>query len=189
MARGFLKSKSFTKDTLLTLATIGVVAIAATSPYFLHRLAKAYFKDKTKKIIAARSRKLRELEKRKLIAFKELGGGTVQIELTHRGKHLVRLYTLEEMRLKKPPQWDGYWRVMIYDIPSSQRIASNAFREKLRDLGLFRLQRSVWVSPYECLGEIEFLATVFEINIDHCICYFKTKEVPHEKELRKFFDL
>ena len=80
------------------------------------------------------------------------------------------------------------WRVIIYDIPVAQRKASNAFRQKIRAMGLFQLQRSVWVSPYECLSEIEFIATVFDINIDRCICYFKTKNIPKEKEIKKHFD-
>lgn len=190
MARGFIKTKGFTKETVLKIAAIGVLTIvAATSPYFLHRIVEAYFNDRTKKAARARARKLRELEKYKLISFKELGNGTVRIELTHQGKQLVRQYNLEDMRLKKPKNWDRQWRILIYDIPIHQKQASNAFREKLRDLGLFPIQKSVWVSPYECLAEIEFLATVFDIDVDRCICCLTAKDVPRRKEITKFFGL
>ena len=175
---------------MLRLTAMGVLIITAgISPFLLNRLAKEYFKDKIRKTIQARARKLRELEKHKLISFKELDNGSVRIELTHRGKNLVRLYNLENMKLQKPKRWDGQWRIIIYDIPTHQRKASNAFREKLKQLGLFSLQKSVWVSPYECLSEIEFLATVFDIDINRHICYFFAKNIPHEKEIREFFFL
>lgn len=187
MPRGLVRKRGLTRDTLLLIASLGALTIAATSPYFLHKIARQYFKERSRERIRARARKLRELEKRKLIRFKELGNGTVRIELTHQGKILVRQYNLEDIKLTKPARWDGQWRILIYDIPADQRRASNAFREKLKQLGLFPLQRSVWVSPYECLPEIEFLASVFEIDIDRCIYYFLAKNIPREEEVRKFF--
>jgi len=190
MPRGYLRKNNFTKDTLLRIAEVGVVTLAAsTSPFVLHALVRAYFKDRSRKIARARAKKLRELEQHKLISFKELDNGAVRIELTHQGKNLIRTYNLEEMKLNIPKQWDGEWRILIYDIPTPQKKASNAFREKLKQLGLFAIQRSVWVSPYECLSEIEFLATVFDIDIDRCICYFHARNIPRENDIKKFFGL
>lgn len=190
MARGFSRKSGLTRDTLLKIAKVGILTVAvATSPFLLHQIATGYFGEKIEKAIRARARKLREMEKHKLIKFEELGNGTVRIELTHKGKNLIRMYNLEEISIKKPRRWDKRWRIIFYDIPISQKQASNAFREKLKQLGLFPLQQSVWVSPYECIAEIEFLATVFEINIDSCICYLIVKNIPREKDIRKFFDL
>lgn len=124
-----------------------------------------------------------------MIGFKELGNGSVRIELTHQGKKLIRIYNLENIKIKTPKHWDGQWRILIYDIPARQKKASNAFREKVKQLGLYPIQKSVWGSPYECLPEIEFLATVFDIDIDRCICYFHAKNIPREKEITKFFGL
>ena len=189
MARGFVRKNNLTKDTIIKILAMGVlVGVASTSPYFLHTVVKKYFKDKSKKAIRARAKKLRELERKKLVSFKMLGGGKVKMVLTHRGKLLIREYDIDNIKLQRPEKWDEMWRVIIYDIPVAQRKASNAFRQKIRAMGLFQLQRSVWVSPYECLSEIEFIATVFDINIDRCICYFKTKNIPKEKEIKKHFD-
>ena len=190
MARGFVKRENLTRDTLAVIAALGILAIAvATSPYFLNEISKVFFNDKSLAERRARARKLRELEKRKLISFKELGGGKVKIELTKGGQRLVRMYDLDKMRLSRPKKWDGFWRIITYDIPSSKRKASDAFREKLKDLGLFQLQKSVWVSPFECLAEIEFLGAVFEIEVGRHIHYFKTKEVPLKSEIKDFFEL
>jgi len=189
MARGIITKRGLTRDVLLGLATVGVMIIAGGSPYFYRQAVRKLFKETSKKLARARARKIAELQKRKLISFQELGNGTVRVELTHQGKKLVRLYNLEDMKLKVPKRWDGWWRIVMYDIPTGQKRASNAFREKIRSLGLYQLQRSVWVSPYECLAEIEFLCTVFEINIDNCVYYFRAKEIPLEREIRASFHL
>src|SRR3989344_2669360 len=189
MGRSFGRGKNLTKDTLLAIATVGAAIIAGSSPRFYHSVARQFFKDKIREMRRARARKLAELEKKKVILFRELGDGRVRVELTHRGKSLVRLYNLENIKLTIPKKWDGLWRVVMYDIPSSQRRASDAFRKKLRSLGLYQLQRSVWISPYECLAELEFLCAVFEIDINICVCYFKTREIPRESEIRKSFRL
>jgi hypothetical protein len=187
--RGVSRNQNLTKDTLIKIAKAGIIIVAATtSPYFLHSVAKGYFKERIQKHMRARARKLRELEKKKFISFQELTDGKVRIELTHHGEKLIRLYSLDDMKLHKPKQWDNLWRILIYDIPVKHKKASDAFRLKLKSLGLYQLQKSVWVSPYECIAEIEFLCGVFDININTCINYFRSKEIPQEKKLRKHFD-
>lgn len=190
MPRGFVKTDNFSKETLLRLAGMGVILIvAATSPFFLNSVIRSYFKDKSKKERYKRADKLREFEKRKLITFTELENGKIRIELTKRGQKLVREYNLEDMKLIKPKKWDGIWRIVAYDIPTHQRKASNAFREKLKSLGLFPAQRSIWISPYDCLAEMEFLASVFEIDIDQCLYYLEAHKIPKENNAKRFFNL
>lgn len=189
MGKGFSRAANLTKETLLTIAKVGFVVIAASSPYFLHTVARQFFKDQTRKAIRARAKKLRELKRRKLVSYRQLSGGEIRIELSQNGKKLVRQYNLDTMQIKKPARWDGKWRIIIYDIPQYKRKASNAFREKLRDLDLLKLQKSVWISAYECLPELEFLCSVFEIDMDDCVHYFHSTEVPQEDEARKHFDL
>ncbi len=190
MARGFLSKDNLTKDTLLRLAEIGIFTVAAaTSPYFLHRVIKQYFKEKGGELAQKRARKLKELQKRKLVDFREVADGSVKITLSHLGKNLIRQYKLEDMRIKKPKHWDKQWRIIIYDVPVYQNKARDAFRQKIKNLGLYPLQKSIWVTPRECLSEIEFLCGVFEINMDNNIYYFKASEIPKEKEVKKFFHL
>jgi len=152
-------------------------------------IVKGYFKDETGELARKRARKLKELQKRKLLEFKEMPDGSIKINLSHLGKNLIRQYKLEEITIIKPKQWDKKWRIITYDIPHSQQRASQALSKKLRELQLYQLQKSIWVSPYECLGEIEFICTVFDINIGNCIRYFRTSEIPKEKEIKDFFNL
>lgn len=190
MAKGILTNKNtLTKEILLTLAQVGVFTVALTSPYFLHSIVKRYLKEKSMEKERKKSRMLRELKKRKVIEFKESKDGIIKITLSHEGQKRILKYKLEDMVVDKSAEWDRLWRIVIYDIPKSKKKASDAFRIKLRTLGFHQLQKSVWVLPYECIDEIEFLCQVFEINMDQHVYYFKTRDIPQEKEIKKRFNL
>ncbi|TRZ64211.1 MAG: hypothetical protein D4Q79_02130 [Spirochaetia bacterium] len=184
------KGIALTKDTILKIALGGAfVLVSITSPYFLNQVAKNYFKEKDRKAIYARTRKLKELEKKKIVSFKELKNGKIKIELTHKGKLFAREYNLDNLKLNKPKTWDKKWRVIIYDIPDYHKKARDAFRFKIKQLGLCPLQKSVWVSPYDCLPEIEFLCAVFDIDMNSHVYQITTTKIPKEREIRKWFDL
>ena len=182
------RRNNLTKQILLRLAEAGMFTIAATSPYFLHRLVKAYFREQSIAFRRRAAQRLRELSERKLTEFKELGGGTVRVVLTHQGKRLVRQYNLDEMSITRPKRWDRQWRLIVYDIPHSAKKARDAFRMKLKEFNLYPLQKSVWVSAYECLPELEFLASVFDIDFRH-ILYFTVPRLPGEEKLKQWFEL
>jgi DNA-binding transcriptional regulator PaaX len=186
MPRGILLKNNLTKETLLKIAALGILTLPAlTSPHFLSQIVNKYFKEKNNK----RVRALRELEKKKIIDINELKDGSIKITLTQFGKKSVLQYKLEDMELTRPEKWDGYWRIIIYDIPKKMQKASNAFRMKIRDLGLYQLQKSIWVSPFDCIKELDFLCTIFEIPLEDCVLYFKTKELPKENKIKRFFNL
>jgi hypothetical protein len=184
MPRGILTKNNLTKEILLKIAEVGILTIPVlSSPYFLHKIAKKYFKNK----IDERARRIRLLEKRRLLDIEELKDGSVKVILTRMGKKIIHQYKIEELRIEKPLKWDGRWRIVIYDIPQNLRRASNAFSRKIRSMGLYQLQKSIWVYPYDCLSELEFLCAVFDLPLEDCILYFKTEELPKEKQIRKFF--
>jgi len=188
MPRGLKRKTNLTKDTLLKMAAIGLITIAAaTSPFVFQAIVKFYFKEKSKEIARKRARKLSELRRRKLIEFKEMADGSLKITLSHLGKKIVRQYKLDEIKLKSSKKWDGDWRIIMYDIPHYQRKASDALRRKIKEMGLYQLQKSVWVSPYDCIEELEFLCSVFDINLEKHVYYFKTPSIPKEKEVKNFF--
>ncbi len=189
MPRGFSSKNNHTKEIILTIAQVGCFLIAATSPYFLHNIVKRYFKTTNQKGLREKARRLYDLKRKRIVNFEKLPDGSIKITLSQNGQKLLRQYKLDEMKLQRPRNWDGYWRVIIYDIPTRQRRASNAFRLKLRQLGLYQLQKSVWVSPFECSAELDFLCAIFGLNMESVIYYFKTKEIPKTKELKSFFKL
>ncbi len=181
--------KNFTKETLLKIAEIGIITIAATSPYFLHNVVKNYFKDQSEDAIRKRSKKLYEFNRRKLIDFEEQKDGTIKLTISQAGKEIVHQYKLDDMKIAVPKKWDGQWRVVIYDIPLKFKKASDAFRRKIKELGMYQLQKSIWVYPYDCIKELEFLCGVYGVPLENCILYIKTKDLPKEREIKDFFNL
>jgi len=191
MARGYVtKKRNLTADTLQQIALGGVaVLVAASPPFLMHQIAKHYFKEKAKEALRRRARRLQELKRKKLLAFEELPNGMVRIKLTQNGTMLVRKYDLDRLMLQRPGKWDGTWRLVIYDIPHPHKRARDAFRMKIKQMGLYPLQKSVWVSPFECREELEFLCEVFNLNFDRYFCYLTATDLPREREIKKFFNL
>lgn len=63
--------------------------------------------------------------------------------------------------------WDKKWRILIFDIPTKPKIynqAREALRRKIKGLGFYQMQKSVWVYPYECEDEILFIAELFQVQ-------------------------
>ena len=46
---------------------------------------------------------------------------------------------------------------MIFDIPERKKKFREIFRQHLQHLNFRELQKSVFIHPYDCAGEIEFL--------------------------------
>lgn len=45
-------------------------------------------------------------------------------------------------------EWDGQWRMVLFDLPESRRSLRAALRRKLIESGFGCLQRSVWITPH-----------------------------------------
>lgn len=108
-------------------------------------------------------RAVRNLAKKKIISLKEVDDDLL-VTFREKGKKLLLKYKIDELRIKKPKRWDGRWRIVIFDIPEKRKLARNVLREKLKELGFYRLQRSVFVHPYDCEREIELIKRVYEIG-------------------------
>lgn len=186
MTREFLSKKTIIKETILKIAEVGILVLPAlTSPYFLGQIVKKYFKEKNKK----RVRAITDLRKKKLIDIQEQKDGSIRVFLTENGKKIILQYELENLKIEKPKKWDRKWRVIIYDIPHSLRRCSDAFRRKIRELGMYQLQKSIWIYPYDCIKELDFLCAVYQIPLKDYVLYFKAEELPKQKEIKQFFGL
>lgn len=102
------------------------------------------------------------LEKQQMINIREDNGQTM-ISITGKGKHRLLEYDLENFQIKTK-KLDGKWRLVIFDIPELRKPNREAFRNKLTQLGLVRLQDSVFVSAYPCQKEIDFLCHYYQIS-------------------------
>lgn len=72
------------------------------------------------------------------------------IKLTEKGKkYLIKLRLIAEAP-RKPKVWDKTWWVVLADIPTkTHRYQAERLRLKLKAIGFYPLQRTVWVHPYD----------------------------------------
>jgi len=130
---------------------------------------------------------IQKLYQSKLIDFKEKSDGTVSMTLTDNGKKKIIQFNLDLIEIKKPKQWDRLWRLVIFDIPEEERRGRNALAAKLKELGFYPLQKSVFIHPYECKNEVDFIVELF--NLRPYVRLFTIKETDIELDLRNKFNL
>ena len=72
-------------------------------------------------------------------------------------------FDLENLKISNRGPWDKKWRLIMFDIPESKKSAREALRNKLKDLGFIQFQRSIWLYPYSCKDEIDFITEYFSV--------------------------
>lgn len=181
---------NLTKDILLTLFITGAIVVAATSPYFLLNIVKQIYRNRKYLKREFEQRKVKrafeKLRKNRLIILREKDGKFI-VELTEQGKRKVKEIQFENLKIEKPAVWDKKWRIVIFDIPNKKSRARDALREKLKKLGFYQLQKSVWVIPYPCEKEIQFLAELF--NIGPYVNIVIAESIVNDVKLKKHFKL
>lgn len=99
---------------------------------------------------------------------------------------------LENSRFKylkiKNKKWDKQWRIVIFDIPQELTKNRNIFRRRLRYLGFYMLQKSVFVYPYTCEEELGFICQNLAIG-DYVDIIIADSVGFKEKEIRKYFGI
>lgn len=148
------------KRAIKMLALGGLVVSAVAAPNLVlsyNLLNKEWRRYKNGDI----GRLVKRLHKQELVRVKDEDGKTI-IELSDKGKRKLLEYNFEELDLKK--KRDGKLRVIIFDIPNTKKLAREMFREKLKQMGFVMLQKSVFISPYICNSEIEFIINYLEIE-------------------------
>lgn len=106
---------------------------------------------------------LEQLKRQKYISIEYNQDGSITVKVTQKGRVKALTYQLNTMMLNKPKHWDGKWRVVIFDIPNKYKRVRDIFRDRIKQLGLYQLQESVYVSPFKCFDEIEFLRQLWDI--------------------------
>lgn len=132
-------------------------------------------------------RLIREFREERLIGYREKVDGEIEIVITERGKLSLLNYDIDKMEIKKTSPWDEKWRIVFFDIPEKHRQARDTLREKLKEIGFRELQQSVFIQPYPCTEEINFLMEFFEIR--NWVRLAEVDEITNEPELLIRFKL
>ena len=173
------------KEILLHTATAGAIVIAASSPYFGIRLFHNLLKEPSQR--KKFSQALNRLKRSRMILLSEKAEGKFLVELTEEGKRKVREFQFADLNIERPKKWDKGWRVVIFDIPNKKKRAREALRDKLKELGFYQLQESVWAFPYPCQAEIEFLVELF--GLYPYVNFLEARTIKDDARIKKYFSL
>jgi phenylacetic acid degradation operon negative regulatory protein len=108
-------------------------------------------------------RQIATLEKHQLVERHPASAKDRLYRLTERG----RLQALggRDPQAQWSRDWDGRWRLVLFDVPLGQDAHRERLRRYLRDNGFGCLQKSVWITPNTMHGEREVLAGG-EVNVE-----------------------
>ncbi|OGM93116.1 hypothetical protein A2372_01755 [Candidatus Wolfebacteria bacterium RIFOXYB1_FULL_54_12] len=189
------KAKDLTGKILRFLLISGGIAIAMTSPYFVTKVVYPALgkllsgddslSDPEKK--AQLRNTFYYLQSKGFIEFEDRNG-QVFIALTGEGKRMAGKYQINDLKIRKDKKWDKKWRILIFDIAEKHKIKREALRGKLRELGFYQLQKSVWVYPYDFEREAVLLREFFGLAVKEMTIIAEAK-IEEDDNLRKFFDV
>ncbi len=183
----FKKPKSeIVKDCFSWLCIGGVVAIAATSPYFVQNLlsARKRFKKYPKQRVSSTFDRLR----REGFILIQKRNNQIYISLTPEGRKKAGMFQIDALNIKKSKKWDKKWRLLSFDIPEKRKIIREALRGKLKELGFRPFQKSIWIYPYDCSPEIELLKSFFGLT-DKEVQLIVAENIGQAEYWKKIFSL
>lgn len=155
----------------------GTLVISSIFMPGVAQILKPYIKDKYRQ-----KRLINNLERKGLISI-----SNEEVNLTSHGKYLLNNLTCEEIEIVKGNRWDRIWHVVIYDIPNEKNRERSYFRMILRKLGFIKIQKSVWVIPWECREEVAIIA--HQLKLSNFVLYLKTDHLPNQRQLELRFSM
>lgn len=170
------------KEILIGLAAGGFIALCIVAPGLTH-IAKL-FKTKGARDNYRITQAVRGLQQKKLVRIKQKNGQDV-IEITEMGKNRVLAYNLDTMHIKPLKKWNGRWYLVTFDIPETQKRARRAVSAKIKEIGMYPLQKSIFVSPYPCKEEIDFVGEFFGVR-KHII-YIEALDIENASKVCRHF--
>lgn len=125
------------------------------------------------------------MKKRGMLKVESRAGKT-RIVLTSKGWRRFRRYQIENLTIKKGQQWDGWWRLAMFDVPEAAKTKRNLIRGKLLQLGFVTVQKSVFIQPYPCDEAIEILRDHYKLAPGQ-LYVFEARVKEGEARLRSHF--
>ena len=188
------KLKNYSQVLLAVLSVAGIAALTLLAPNALQALkifetskrlrrSEKPTRNPNPKIV----RTFYYLKQKKWIEFRRKGQD-YEVVVTVQGKKQIRKMKLETVTVPRPVVWDGKFWEIVADIPTKDyRQGADAFRTKLKEMGFFHLQRTVWLYPFDPRLEIEFITRHYGIFNFATVMKVEELDPADEKPVKKFF--
>ena len=110
-----------------------------------------------------------------------------QISMTEKGYQKLQTNSLKNLNFN-PKKWDKRWRIVMYDIPESERSKRDALRGHLQTAGFQQMHSGVWVHPGRCDDYVERLKQALRLKAGQLTLVVATK-ITDSSHLHKQFGL
>ena len=104
-------------------------------------------KENDIKTTYAISRALKNLVEGKYAEIHE-SGRQDYVKITPLGKNKLNTLLLENESALVPQNWDGFWRIILLDLPENRKSERESLRYLLKKAGFVCLKNSAWISPF-----------------------------------------
>lgn len=159
-------AKDILKGIAVATGGIGLVVALAAMPgmgMVAKEVLDLYKQANRRKKFAIR-KTFKELRRARLIEEIEMKGGLTKVVLSEKGKKHMLIYNFDDLKISQNKNWDGQWRFVIFDLPKRFKKERELFRLKLKIFGFQQVNRSVWVYPYNCREELDFIVEYLKIS-------------------------
>lgn len=164
----------------MALGMVGVLSVVAIAPG-LSKVLPLLSKVDIKRI----NQEIKRLQKRGLVKVVKKRNKIVEIKLTKEGKERLKRYQFETLEIEIPKRWDGKWRIVIFDVPINKNYSRQALRIKMKRLGFYKLQDSVFVHPYPCFEVVNYLRDFLGVSGE--VEYLEVSNLESQDKLIGYF--
>ncbi|MFZ2205249.1 MAG: hypothetical protein WAV23_01520 [Minisyncoccia bacterium] len=102
--------------------------------------------------------------------------------LTKEGKKKINSLKLDSDTTLVDTSWDGFWRIILLDLPETRKSERESLRYLLKKAGFVCLKNSAWISPYPYEHLFENIKKDLELTTEMMI--IKTQFI--DEETKKF---
>ena len=113
------------------------------------------------------SQALKRLRERGLIDT-TVGSEETVLKLTKLGREAL------DLEVVATKEWDGRWRIVIFDIPESHKRLRDSFRKKLKIWDFKILQHSVWISKQDITFKLRKL--ISELGLQNWVLVIESDD-------------
>lgn len=105
-------------------------------------------------------------------------GGLIETDKTDVGKLILKLTdagrTAYLLGNDNVDNWDGKWRIVIFDIPEQKRLIRDLFRRNLKKWGFKHLQKSVWISKKNVTEKL--FSYIKDLGVEKWVFVFESEK-------------
>lgn len=109
-------------------------------------------------------------------------------EITKKGREVIAWDNIDQVSKRQTGKWDGYLRIVMFDVPVDKKATREIIRRKLQNIGFIQEQKSVFIYPFECKEEIDAIS--YFCSAKTFMKYLVVKIIEGQEEvMQKFVDL